>query len=78
MRFPRAAGAGNDDGLGVARLSLQPDGFLHNSAEGRRVLMVGGPPGGGQGQRVPDVAIGIDTQDNRADVRLKKMEVLVR
>jgi hypothetical protein len=71
VRLSGSAGAGNDDRLGIPGLALEPDGLLDDPAEGRRVLVLGGLPGRRQGQRVADVAVGIDGQDDGSDVSLK-------
>jgi hypothetical protein len=59
---------GQDDGLGIADFGLLSHGLLHDPVQ---VGCQGDGPGARQGQRISHVRVGIEADEDRADVRLQ-------
>lgn len=72
VRLSRSAGPGDDDGLGVARLALQPDHLLHHPVQLGALLAV---PRRAERQRVADVAVRVHGQHDGAHVGLEEQRV---
>ena len=67
------AGSGEDDGLGVAGLSLHPDGFLGHPVEITRRL--GGLSGGVKSDGVAHIVVRIYGEKDRSNVGLETVGI---
>ena len=71
--LPGAAGPGEDDGLGVAGLSLHPDGLLGHAVE--ILSRPGRLSGGVESDGVAHIVVRIDGEKDRANIGLETVGI---